>query len=164
MRLGLVTQLCLTLATPWTIACQPPLSMGFSRQEYWSGLPTSNIWSWFLYVRMYSHKSQKGWYFFGNNDQTQFKTREQIIKPLRIQPWHWTRTTAPTGRTHLQSSLCTEGDYWSVDLTGSQAQGSVVSKSGQWVHEMILKKTETGENSVKHFTPGPHKSQKEGLM
>ena len=24
--------------TPWTAACQPPLSMGFSRQEYWSGL------------------------------------------------------------------------------------------------------------------------------
>ena len=26
-------------ATPWTAACQPPLSMGFSRQENWSGLP-----------------------------------------------------------------------------------------------------------------------------
>ena len=26
-------------ATPGTIACQAPLSMGFSRQEYWSGLP-----------------------------------------------------------------------------------------------------------------------------
>ena len=26
-------------ATPWTIACQAPLSMDFSRQEYWSGLP-----------------------------------------------------------------------------------------------------------------------------
>ena len=25
--------------TPWTLARQPPLSMGFSRQEYWSGLP-----------------------------------------------------------------------------------------------------------------------------
>ena len=25
-------------ATLWTIACQAPLSMGFSRQEYWSGL------------------------------------------------------------------------------------------------------------------------------
>ena len=24
---------------PWTVACQFPLSMGFSRQEYWSGLP-----------------------------------------------------------------------------------------------------------------------------
>ena len=25
-------------ATPWTVAYQAPLSMGFSRQEYWSGL------------------------------------------------------------------------------------------------------------------------------
>ena len=25
--------------TPWAVACQVPLSMGFSRQEYWSGLP-----------------------------------------------------------------------------------------------------------------------------
>ena len=25
--------------TPWTVAYQAPLSMGFSRQEYWSGLP-----------------------------------------------------------------------------------------------------------------------------
>ena len=27
------------LATPWTVAHQAPLSMGFPRQEYWSGLP-----------------------------------------------------------------------------------------------------------------------------
>ena len=27
------------LATPWTAAYQAPLPMGFSRQEYWSGLP-----------------------------------------------------------------------------------------------------------------------------
>ena len=25
--------------TPWTVALQTPLSMGFSRQEYWTGLP-----------------------------------------------------------------------------------------------------------------------------
>ena len=31
----------LLFATLWTIACQAPLSMGFSRQEYWSGLPCS---------------------------------------------------------------------------------------------------------------------------
>ena len=31
-------QSCLT-ATLWTVACQAPLSMGFSRREYWSGLP-----------------------------------------------------------------------------------------------------------------------------
>ena len=28
-----------SFATPWTVACQAPLSRGFSRQEYWSGLP-----------------------------------------------------------------------------------------------------------------------------
>ena len=36
---GLVARLCSTLVTPWTIACQAPLSMGFSRQKYWKGLP-----------------------------------------------------------------------------------------------------------------------------
>ena len=33
-----VAQSCPTLATPWTGARQAPLSMGFSRQEDWSGL------------------------------------------------------------------------------------------------------------------------------
>ena len=28
-----------TLATPWTVAYQVPLSVGFPRQKYWSGLP-----------------------------------------------------------------------------------------------------------------------------
>ena len=28
-----------SFVTPWTIACQAPLSTGFPRQEYWSGLP-----------------------------------------------------------------------------------------------------------------------------
>ena len=31
------------LANPWTAAYQAPLSVGFSRQEYWSGLPTNNV-------------------------------------------------------------------------------------------------------------------------
>ena len=33
----LVAKLCLTLATPWIVAHQAPLSVGFSRKEYWSG-------------------------------------------------------------------------------------------------------------------------------
>ena len=36
---GLVAQLCPTLVAPWTVAHQAPVSMGFSRQEDWSGLP-----------------------------------------------------------------------------------------------------------------------------
>ena len=37
--LSFVVKLGLTLATPWTGDCQALLSMGFSRQEYWSGVP-----------------------------------------------------------------------------------------------------------------------------
>ena len=36
---GLFAKLCLILATPWTVDSQVSLSMGFSRQEYWNGLP-----------------------------------------------------------------------------------------------------------------------------
>ena len=35
----LVAKSCLTPCALWTVACQAPLSMGFFRQEYWSGLP-----------------------------------------------------------------------------------------------------------------------------
>ena len=36
---ALITKSCPTLATPWTVVCQAPLSMRFSKQEYQSGLP-----------------------------------------------------------------------------------------------------------------------------
>ena len=35
----LCAQSCLTVCDPWTVALQAPLSMGFPRQGYWSGLP-----------------------------------------------------------------------------------------------------------------------------
>ena len=35
---ALIIKSCPTLVTPWTVARQAPLSMGFSRQEHWSGL------------------------------------------------------------------------------------------------------------------------------
>ena len=51
---GLVTKSCPTLATPRTVAHQAPLSVGFSRQEYWSeflfpsprDLPDPGIKAW----------------------------------------------------------------------------------------------------------------------
>ena len=36
---GLVAKSCPILATPWTVARQAPLSMGFPRQDYWNGSP-----------------------------------------------------------------------------------------------------------------------------
>ena len=44
-----VAQSCLTLSDPWTAAYQAPLSMGFSRQEYWSRVPLPSPIT--LYVR-----------------------------------------------------------------------------------------------------------------
>ena len=38
MKVKLLSRVRL-FATPWTVAHQVPLSMGFPRQEYWSGLP-----------------------------------------------------------------------------------------------------------------------------
>ena len=45
------------LATPWTAAHQAPQFMGFSRQEYWSGVPlpspklhTSTLWMWLFLI------------------------------------------------------------------------------------------------------------------
>ena len=40
---GLVTKSYLTFVTPWIVALQAPLSMVFSRQEYWSGLPFPSL-------------------------------------------------------------------------------------------------------------------------
>ena len=36
--------------TLWTVACQAPLSLGFSRQEYWSGLLESSHPDWRVMV------------------------------------------------------------------------------------------------------------------
>ena len=45
---------CLTLSnTPWIVAHQTPPSMGFSRLEYWSGVPLPS-----LYHQLVSHKSK----------------------------------------------------------------------------------------------------------
>ena len=49
-----VAQSCPTLATPWTAAYQAPPSTGFSRHEYWSGVPLPSpehaSYSWLIMV------------------------------------------------------------------------------------------------------------------
>ena len=48
---GLVAKLCSTLATPWTSAYQAPLSMRFSRQEYWSAVPSPSPWMTLMHTK-----------------------------------------------------------------------------------------------------------------
>ena len=46
------------LATPWTAAYQTPLSMGFSRQEYWSGVPLPSLLSSATWCVLPGHTAQ----------------------------------------------------------------------------------------------------------
>ena len=48
-------------ATPWTAAYQAPLSMGFSRQEYWSGVPLPSSRNWVSDILV--HNRQYMWQF-----------------------------------------------------------------------------------------------------
>ena len=43
------------LATPWTAAYQAPPSMGFSGQEYWSGLPLPSTYLWTIFLKNYQN-------------------------------------------------------------------------------------------------------------
>ena len=52
------------IATPWTAAYQAPPSMGFSRQEYWSGVPLPSLEKWKstkLQRGITSHQSEWPW-------------------------------------------------------------------------------------------------------
>ena len=59
---GLVTKSCPTLTTPWTVACQAPLSMGFSRQEYWKGCHFL-LWKIFLILELNGASCTVGRFF-----------------------------------------------------------------------------------------------------
>ena len=54
---GLVTKLCPTLVTTWTVACQAPLSIGFSRQDYGvcCHFLLQGIFHIYICVHMYTH-------------------------------------------------------------------------------------------------------------
>ena len=52
-----VVQSCWLLATPWTAAYQAPLSMGYSRQEYWSGVPLPSLFLLTLVQLEATHQS-----------------------------------------------------------------------------------------------------------
>ena len=59
-------------ATPWTVALQAPLSMGFSSQECWSGLPCPSL----LGASLRNSAHGKG------NEEGGFSIRKGEIKPL----------------------------------------------------------------------------------
>ena len=56
------------LATPWTAAYQAPLSMGFSRLEYWSGVPLPSPIHTLLYIKQMTNEDL----LFSTGNYTQY--------------------------------------------------------------------------------------------
>ena len=67
--------------TPWTVAHQAPLSLGFSRQEYWNGLPFGYILikKKDMITRFYGHYSLVG---VKDNKQVNTQTKKGIFTNL----------------------------------------------------------------------------------
>ena len=80
-------------ATPKTVACQAPLFMGFSQQEYWSGLPFPTFILIYLFVR----KSFSKYAVVSSNNRLVHEISQARILELvtmsfhpRIKPVSWT--------------------------------------------------------------------------
>ena len=101
-------------ATPWTAAYQAPPSMGFSRQECWSGVPLpSSVWMWEL-----DHKESwalKNWCFW---TVVLEKTLENPLDCKEIQPVHpkGNQSWIVIGRTDAEAETlatwCEEMTHW----------------------------------------------------
>ena len=111
-------KLCPLFATPWTAARQAPLSMGFSRQEYWSGVPLpspENLPDWGIEPRSPSLQADAGRRF---NLWATRKPRETYITICKIDSkWEfsvWLR--------ELKPGLCDNLDLWNREGGGREAQ------------------------------------------
>ena len=79
------------LATPWTAAYQAPPSMGFSRQEYWSGLPLPSPGSWqrlFIAVTQKEMKTDGEWTSSTKRWQEERVHSSRVLKMLRRLKWY----------------------------------------------------------------------------
>jgi len=112
----------LLFTTPWIVAHQVPLSMGFSRQEYWSGLPfpSPQIHRWY---HPYSRKWRRTKEPIDESERGEWKSYENVGLKLNIQKtnimvsspipsWQIDGQTMETVRdfTFLGSKITTDGD------------------------------------------------------
>ena len=75
------------LATPWTAAYQAPPSMGFSRQEYGSGLPLPLLLAWLNMMASFMWGLWKRWW--QNNYRLLFWYKQHPPNAKTAKPKHW---------------------------------------------------------------------------
>ena len=75
-----VAQSCLTLSDPWTAAYQAPLSMGFSRREYWSGVPLPSPSLSLCSFKIYKYLVKNTTYLESPHHEVQEKEGDKTIQ------------------------------------------------------------------------------------
>ena len=77
------------LVTPWTAAYQAPPPMGFSRQEYWSGVPLPIAFS----CSLANHKNCRRWWVGQDVErgQTRVSQIQESSLQIEIQSFYWQR-------------------------------------------------------------------------
>ena len=99
------------LATPWTAAYQAPLSIGFSKQEYWIGVPLPSPMDYLGASQMESQMSLQE----GCRQSTDYREGSSVGTEIRGYCWFWKwrkrpqprnarNTTSDTGKTRRQIS------------------------------------------------------------
>ena len=99
----------ITLCNPWTVACQAPLPMEFSRQEFWGGVPFPTLWD----------------------------LPNSVIKPASLASPALAGgffTTAPPGKPIYRVSECNAFSEKNTGRTSAQVDSKVVN----WSKEMKL--------------------------
>ena len=132
--------------TPWTIAHQAPLSMEFSRKEYWSGLPFSSVQS-LSHVRLFAtpwtraHQAPLSMEFSRQKYWTGLlcPPPEDLpnpgIKPasLMFPAWQWdTLPLAPSGNP-LEKGMATHSSILSWRIPWKEEPGGLQSMGSQRV-------------------------------
>ena len=144
------------LGTPWTAALQAPPSMGFSRQEYWSGVPlpspvlTLVYRKWGESWRVLS-KAGVQMILLGGGKLEEKITRVKIRK-LSQDPRHLIVKSQELGKL-FQQKLSGCGDWLNEDVRESYKSKlklrnfSVLSYMAIWIHFITLKRSLTNDSS-----------------
>ena len=134
-------------ATLWTMACQAPLSMGFSRQEHWSGLPfpspmhESEKWKWSRSVVSDSYGLQptrllRPWDFPGKNTGVSCQCLRWQCRRSRFNFWFG---KIPQRRKWQPTPVFLPGEFHGQrSLAGYRPWGCKESDTNKWPTHMIF--------------------------
>ena len=129
------------LETPWTTDYQTPLSMGFSRQEHWSGVPLpSLVWMWELDYN--ESRAPKNWCFWTvvleKTLESPLDCKEiQQVYPKGDQSWIFTGKTNAEAETPILWPPNSKN--WLIDAGKSWRQeekGMTEAKMVGWSHRL----------------------------